>query len=112
MLKKRARGVGPEKLLEFLEDPMNDKDVRLDEKFRATTVQHIKLLRDRLERTTDKQLQELRNDVASKSEVQEMRGRLDMILALVEELKSTATSSSSTRRSDLGVSRALRRQSF
>ena len=96
MLKKGRGGVGAEKLREFLEDPMNDKDVRQDEKDRKTTVEHIKLLRDRLERTTDKQLQELRDDVASKREVQEMQGRLDMILALVQELKNSATPSSSS----------------
>ncbi|CAM9399535.1 unnamed protein product [Ectocarpus sp. 12 AP-2014] len=119
ILKKGRGGVGAENLLEFLEDPMNDKDVRQDEKERKTTVEHIKLLRDRLEKTTvehtkllrdrlekttDKQLQELRKNVASKDELEELRnhvaskvqdvqGGLEKLLALVQELKSTTISS-------------------
>ncbi|CAM9403921.1 unnamed protein product [Ectocarpus sp. 12 AP-2014] len=36
----------------FLDDPMSDPAVRRDEETRATTVEHIKLLRNRLEATT------------------------------------------------------------
>lgn len=95
MLKKGPGGVGAEKLRAFLEDPMNDKDVRQDEKERKTTVEHIKLLRDRLERTTDKQLQELGKHVASKGELQELQNTvkselkeiLERVEATKEELK-------------------------
>lgn len=52
LLKNSPGGVGADKLREFLEDPMDDKDVRQDEKLRRTTVEHLKLLRNRLETTT------------------------------------------------------------
>eukprot|EP00752_Nemacystus_decipiens_P018673 g16741.t1 len=70
MLKKGRGGVGAETLLAFLEDPMDDEDVRQDEKDRNTTVEHIKLLRDRLERTTDEKLQAFRNSI--KNELREV----------------------------------------
>ena len=38
-----------EDLRRFLDDPMSDPEVRQDELNRATTVEHVKLLRDRLE---------------------------------------------------------------
>lgn len=95
MLKKGCGGVGAEKLLAFLQDPMNDKDVRQDEKDRKPTVEHMKLLRDRLERTTDKLLQALGKNVASKDELEglrntmknELREILDRVEATKEELK-------------------------
>ncbi|CAM9141307.1 unnamed protein product [Ectocarpus fasciculatus] len=49
MLTNAHRGVGVEQLRRFLADPMNDRDVREDEKTRMSTVEHLKLLRDRLE---------------------------------------------------------------
>eukprot|EP00903_Cladosiphon_okamuranus_P014752 g13669.t1 len=63
MLRKGPDGVGAEKLREFLEDPMDDTDVRQDEKEKSTTVEHIKFLRNRLESTTKKELNDLRHDV-------------------------------------------------
>ncbi|CAB1104558.1 unnamed protein product [Ectocarpus sp. CCAP 1310/34] len=59
MLLKSPGGVGAQKLREFLDDPMDDKDVRQDEKDRRTTVEHIKLLRNRLENTSKEQLKGL-----------------------------------------------------
>ncbi|CAM9524132.1 unnamed protein product, partial [Ectocarpus sp. 12 AP-2014] len=59
MLLKSPGGVGAQKLREFLHDPMDDKDVRQDEKDRRTTVEHIKLLRNRLENTSKEQLKGL-----------------------------------------------------
>lgn len=44
----------------FLDDPMSDPDVRRDEETRATTVEHIKLLRNRLEATNKEHMEELR----------------------------------------------------
>lgn len=48
MLRKGPGAVGAEKLREFLENPMDDDDVRQDEKTRGATVEHLKLLWDRL----------------------------------------------------------------
>ncbi|CAM9290091.1 unnamed protein product [Scytosiphon promiscuus] len=44
----------------FLDDPMSDPDVRRDEETRTTTVEHIKLLRNRLEATNKENMEELR----------------------------------------------------
>lgn len=87
MLKKGPGGVGVDKLREFLEDPMNDKDVRHDERDRKTTVEHIKLLRNRLEMTTKQELQELQNHV--KSEMKEVLERQE---AIKKELKEQRNS--------------------
>lgn len=46
---KRARGMTVNKLRRYLEDPMIDPEVREDEKSREVTVEHLKLLRNRLE---------------------------------------------------------------
>ncbi|CAM9587374.1 unnamed protein product [Ectocarpus fasciculatus] len=59
MLLKGPGGVGAQKLRDFLDDPMDDKDVRQDEKDRRTTVEHIKLLRNRLENTIKEELRGL-----------------------------------------------------
>lgn len=58
MLRTAPRGVGADKLREFLKDPMDDNDVRQDEKNKPTMVEHIKLLRDRLEKTTERKLKD------------------------------------------------------
>lgn len=79
LLKRGRGGVGAEKLLEFLEGPMNDDDIRQDEKEKKTTVEHIKLLRNRLESKAKDALEGLGKKVASKSEVQELRDRLEKI---------------------------------
>lgn len=49
MLREGRAGVGAENLHYFLDNPMDDEDVRQDEKGKSTTVEHIKLLRKRLE---------------------------------------------------------------
>lgn len=79
MLRTGPGGVGADKLRGFLEDPMDDKDVRQDEKDRRTTVEHMKLLRNRLEATTKKELNELRSDV------KEMGEQLQRVLRIVEK---------------------------
>lgn len=79
MLRKGPGGVGADKLRKFLEDPMDDIDVRQDERDRRTTVEHMKLLRNRLEATTKKELNELRSDV------KEMGEQLQRVLRIVEK---------------------------
>lgn len=49
LLLSKPGGVGADKLREFLEDPMDNNDVRQDEKDRPTMAEHIKLLRNHLE---------------------------------------------------------------
>ena len=49
-----AVGVGASDLRKYLEDPMCDPKVRPDEVERGTTVKHMKLLRDRLEKKLEK----------------------------------------------------------
>lgn len=51
MLKKTYDGLVVKGLRKYLDDPMSDPKVRQDETNRATTVEHVKLLRDRLEST-------------------------------------------------------------
>eukprot|EP00904_Undaria_pinnatifida_P012808 jgi/Undpi1/8658/HiC_scaffold_25.g11123.m1 len=45
----------------YLDDPMSDPDVRRDEETRDTTVEHVKLLRNRLETTTNEHITDLRS---------------------------------------------------
>lgn len=73
LLSKPGGGVGADKLREFLEDPMNDDDVRQDEKDRPTMVEHIKLLRNRLETTSAKKIEELQKDAVPKRDFEEVR---------------------------------------
>lgn len=56
MLRDCPGGLGVLELQEFLEDPMSDPQVRQDEKSRPTTVEHIKQLRDRIEKTNEANL--------------------------------------------------------
>lgn len=49
-------GLSVGELQEFLEDPMSDPKVREDEKSRPTTVEHMKQLRDRLEKSNETHL--------------------------------------------------------
>lgn len=46
------------KLRKYLEDPMIDPEIREDEKDREVTVEHVKLLRDRLEKEIGKMVKE------------------------------------------------------
>lgn len=59
MLKEAPGAVGASNLRKYLEDPMSDPKVRQDETKRGTTVEHIKLLRDRLEETTRDRVEHL-----------------------------------------------------
>eukprot|EP00752_Nemacystus_decipiens_P009083 g8110.t1 len=70
ILRKGSRGVGADKLREFVENTMEDDDVRQDEKEKKSTVEHVKLLRDRLERR-----------MALKSDVEELRNNVKEVLA-------------------------------
>lgn len=55
----KSSGLEVPELQRYLDDPMSDPDVRRDEETRATTVEHIKLLRNRLEATTKERVDEL-----------------------------------------------------
>lgn len=72
MLRRGPGGVGADQLRVFLDDPMNDNDVRRDEKDRNTTVEHIKLLRNRLEKTRKDDLKALCGKVASQTELEKL----------------------------------------
>lgn len=61
-------GLGVGDLQRYLDDPMSDPDVRRDEETRATTVEHIKLLRNRLEATTKGHMMELRSYLVQATE--------------------------------------------
>eukprot|EP00903_Cladosiphon_okamuranus_P011431 g10772.t1 len=56
MLNDRPGGMSAGGLQDCLEDPMGDPEVRQDEKSRPTTVEHIKLLRDRMEKAMEANL--------------------------------------------------------
>ncbi|CAN0095471.1 unnamed protein product [Scytosiphon promiscuus] len=53
MLTDRPGGLSVGELQDCLEDPMGDPQVRQDEKDRPATVEHIKQLRDRIEKTNE-----------------------------------------------------------
>lgn len=59
MMPGLSLGLEVPELQQYLDDPMSDPDVRRDEETRATTVEHIKLLRNRLEATTKERVDEL-----------------------------------------------------
>ena len=80
MLKKTPGGVGADKLREFLDDPMHDNDVRQDEKERPTTLEHVKLLRNRLEKSRKDDLKQLHNDVRG------LKDDMKKMLQFVQEL--------------------------
>ena len=63
LLRMGPGGVGTDELRKFLEDPMDDKDVRQDERARLATVEHIKLLRNRLENSRKRELIQLTTDM-------------------------------------------------
>lgn len=66
----------------YLEDPISDPEVRQDERSRSTTVEHIKQLRDRLEKTNKANLD------ANMTQVEQLRRstlQLDTILIGVGE---------------------------
>ena len=61
-------GLAVSDLQRYLDDPMSDPDVRRDEETRATTVEHVKLLRNRLEATTKEHIVELRSYLVKATE--------------------------------------------
>lgn len=63
MLKAQPDGVVAAELLEFLVDPLRDEAVREDERKRNTTVEHMKLLRNRLESTIDRKVEALQKSI-------------------------------------------------
>ena len=67
----------------YLEDPIGDPEVRQDERSRLTTVEHIKQLRDRLEKTSRARLGETFNNV--QQEVTTSTFRLNTRIAGLEE---------------------------
>ena len=54
-------GLGVHELQRYLDDPMSDPFVRRDEETRSTTVEHVKLLRNRLEATTKEHIAEFKS---------------------------------------------------
>ncbi|CAN0130078.1 unnamed protein product [Scytosiphon promiscuus] len=71
LIQAAPAGVGAEDLRRFLDDPMSDTEVRADERERQATVQHVKLLRQRLEKT-------------SKKEVIKLQGMIEVLWGAVE----------------------------
>lgn len=65
-LKLAPGGLSVQQLREYLANPMNDPDVQRDEESRETTVEHIKLLRDRLEDTVRQRVSELESSTANR----------------------------------------------
>lgn len=61
-------GLSVQQLREFLANPMNDPVVQRDEESRATTVEHVKLLRDRLESTLGGRVEELDSSTSARFE--------------------------------------------
>lgn len=92
LLKKRVHGgVGVDDLRRFLDDPMDDSRVRKDEKTRSVTVEHIKLLRNRLENTlaSSSKFEELRKvSVTTKEWLQQLDARLKVLETRSEGLQT------------------------
>lgn len=86
MLKKSPEGLSVAELQKNLVDPMSDPVVREDEKEQNTRVEHLKLLRDRLENTASSGVQRLGQNM---KEVDGRVGELEgVVKALVGKLES------------------------
>lgn len=70
----KSLGLEVPELQRYLDDPMSDPDVRRDEETRATTVEHIKLLRNRLEATTKERVDELQAYLVRTSDMMMSQG--------------------------------------
>ncbi|CAM9231614.1 unnamed protein product [Scytosiphon promiscuus] len=94
MLTAAPGGAGAEDLQSFLDNPLGETAVRADEKERKATLQHVKLLRQRLEQTSKKELREVKVMIEDLRSVMDERfRRLDQILsgqAGGDEQKSTS----------------------
>lgn len=79
MLKETPGGLVARDLGRFLADPMSDPEVRQDETTRPTTVEHIKLLRNRLETETRNSIESLRKGLLEslREEVTTLAGTAD-----------------------------------
>lgn len=83
MLKDAPGGVPASDLQKYIDDPLSDPEVRHDEKNRSTTVEHIKLLRNRLEQRTHEMLQD---EVSALKPM--MKDTLDAITAMNERVRN------------------------
>lgn len=94
-------GVSASKLRKYLENPIIDPNVQRDEVNRGTTVEHVKLLRDRIKETikahsenTERRVSELRDEMKEMSErfsstnriVSELRNEMDQKMSRVLEV--------------------------
>ena len=64
-------GVSASGLRKYLENPMIDPRVQRDEVNRATTVEHVKLLRDHLVKTSESRVSELHDEMKEKFAINE-----------------------------------------
>ncbi|CAM9844008.1 unnamed protein product [Ectocarpus sp. 8 AP-2014] len=93
MLLKGDAGARADKLRKFLEDPMDDEHVRQDEKERRATVEHIKLLRNRLEKSSMENIKLVRDHLeeTTKSELQRLNDRMASLETKLEKRRSVRT---------------------
>lgn len=68
----------------FVVDPLSDDKVREDERKKPTTVEHIKLLRDRLESTTEKQNEKLKEEL--EEAIQKIERKVDSLQRAVRDI--------------------------
>lgn len=92
MLKDAPGGLCTDDLRKYLDDPMSDPEVRQDEKTVMTTVENIKLLRNRLETTIDRRIGELDKELqVAQRTINERFGetfdeKFDKLLDVVEKI--------------------------
>ena len=82
-------GVSASGLRKYLENPMSDPRVQRDEVNRATTVEHVKLLRDHLVKTSESRVSKLHDKMKEKfaineGRVSELRDKINDKFALIE----------------------------
>lgn len=83
MLKEAPGGLVARELSRFIEDPMSDPKVREDEKTKPTRVEHIKLLRNRLEEKSREQFVSLRQEGVS---IEQRLGTVEKTLGQILEV--------------------------
>lgn len=85
MLKGAPGGLDARDLFRFIEDPMSDPMVRQDETTKPTKVEHIKLLRNRLEKRSGEQFASLREEVSAMvGGIKDQSARIEQRLEKVE----------------------------